>query len=202
MQSQLLEPPPTRRIIVPRGHGSCWGVDPSTKAVSVSGVRAVSGLQNALSDRWVASAPFRAFSGPHASLARLGDVTDAAEEFTHRLIREHGAPGLVWVERPGGKSRNYALDYAVGAIVAGMQRALGALGSGEVRFEEIEPSTWKKAACGRGNLYKPDKKKGRTDEYPVLLWARELGYQGMSYDEADALGIAEAARRTVALDPR
>jgi hypothetical protein len=52
----------------------------------------------------------------------------------------------------------------------------------------------------RGNLYKP--KRGHTFEYGVLTWARQNGYAGCSWDEADAWGIAEAARREVALEER
>jgi hypothetical protein len=40
-------------------------------------------------------------------------------------------------------------------------------------------------------------------DYAVLRIARDdWGYDGTSWDCADALGIAEAARRTVGLDPR
>ena len=116
---------------------------------------------------------------------------------------EFPSPGLVWIERPGGKSRNYTLDYAVGATVAAMDRAIQERTGRRAVFEETLPMVWKKLACGRGDLYKPDPKKGRTAEYPVLTWARQsLGYAGGSYDEADALGIAEAARREVALVQR
>lgn len=202
IQPQLLEPPPTRRIIVPRGHFAHWGIDPSTRGVSVSGVEDARTVPEGTGDLWVQSTAFRTHSGPHASLTRLSDVHYESARFARHLVEKYGPPGLVWVERPGGKSRNYALDYALGTIVAGMDEAIEAATGHRVRFEEVEPASWKKTACGRGNLYKPDKKKGRTAEYPVLLWARELGYSGMSYDEADAIGIAEAARRTVALEPR
>jgi hypothetical protein len=35
-----------------------------------------------------------------------------------------------------------------------------------------------------------------------MKWARLNGYTGASWDEADALGIAEAARRDTALEER
>jgi hypothetical protein len=68
-----------------------------------------------------------------------------------------------------------------------------------VRIETCTSSWWKKRGCGWGAIYKP---KRVTEEYGVLTWARQNGYEGASWDEADAWGIAEAARREVALDER
>lgn len=109
-------------------------------------------------------------------------------------------PGVVFVEQPSGKQENPALSYAVGAIQAGVYDGLFSAGVGAVRIETVPSSTWKKAATGYGAVYKPKRGDGR--EYGVLTWARQNGYGGSSWDEADALGIAEAARRTIALDQR
>jgi hypothetical protein len=72
--------------------------------------------------------------------------------------------------------------------------------------ETIAPSSWKKLAVGRGNVYKPTSKKlGRRPEfldYGVAQWAAQNGYEGHSWDESDALGIAEAGRRLVTLEAR
>jgi hypothetical protein len=76
----------------------------------------------------------------------------------------------------------------------------------QAAVETVPSATWKKAATGYGAHYKPTKKKlGRTpvfEDYAVARWARENGYEGSSWDECDALGIAEAARREVALVER
>ena len=66
--------------------------------------------------------------------------------------------------------------------------------------------SWKKLATGRGNLSKIDPKTKKPwkdrEAYGVLKWARTNGYMGNSWDESDALGIAEAARRLVHLEAR
>jgi hypothetical protein len=90
---------------------------------------------------------------------------------------------------------------AQAAVFQGFQNA----GHGPV-VETVPPSRWKKLATGYGAIPKPQKKDlGRRPEfedYRVAVWARELGYTGSSWDEADATGVAEAARRTIALEVR
>jgi hypothetical protein len=120
----------------------------------------------------------------------------AAEGF---LYAGFPLPGLVLVEQPSGKMENPNLSYAVGVIQAALYDGLYSALGRAVRIETCTSGWWKKRACGRGNLYKP---KSRNDEYRVLTWARQNGYAGYSWDECDAWGIAEAARREVALEER
>jgi hypothetical protein len=206
-QQELVEPAPVRRLIVPRGHGAWWGVDPSTRRVAVGGVsRAADGSL----DRWVRSVPFMAVDGPGRLSMIYNETYDLVQGIALRAWEAHDVlPGLVLVEQPGGEHRNYELFYAVGAIVAAIDGALVAETGKSVKFEMVVPAWWKARACGRGNIYKTKRVPGRKspvpvapDEYGVLQWARQNGYAGASWDEADAWGIAEAARREVALVER
>jgi hypothetical protein len=172
-------PEPPRRLIVRRGMSAHWGVDPSTLRIAVA------------CGNKVAIHSFPRTEG----LARLADIYQSTTEFMEDIAGDFPAPGFVLVEQPSGKTINLELTYAVGVIVAAMQAALPG-----VHFETVVSSSWKRIACGRGDIYKP--KKGDDWEYGVLRWARENGYEGSSWDEADALGIAEAARRLVTLEER
>ena len=181
-QQELLTPPPARRLIVPEGRVAHWGCDPSTKRVSVAAVTS--------DTTRVATCSFPALDGG----ARLAAIWNGTREFAVSLLeRGWPAPGLVWVEQPSGKTTNPQLSYAVGVIQAALCDALGC------PLETIESASWKKRAVGRGNIFKP---KSVREPYGVLTWAQSNGYRGSSWDEADALGIAVAAQRTVALEPR
>jgi hypothetical protein len=193
-QQELVEPAPVRRLIVPRGHSAWWGVDPSTRRVAVASVsRAADGSLV----RWAASQPFRAAEGPE----RLAAIHAMTRQFVWALMQGGApAPGLVLVEQPGGEHRNYELFYAVGTLAAALHASLENCYGSKVQIEFVVPSWWKKRAVGRGNIYKPKAHSG--EPYGVLTWARQNGYAGSSWDEADAWGIAEAARREVALEER
>jgi hypothetical protein len=119
------------------------------------------------------------------------------------------APGLVLVEQPSGKMENPNLSYAVGVIQAALYDGLYSALGRAVRIETCTSGWWKKRATGRGDVNKTMRVPGKEkpvpvphDEYGVLRWARQNGYAGCSWDEADAWGIAEAARREVALEER
>jgi hypothetical protein len=195
-QQELMEPPAKRRMIVPKGHTAWWGVDPSTRRVAIAGVsRAADGSL----DRWAVSAPFV----PGEGLERLAGIYAEAYALA-RVCAEVAPPGLVWLEQPGGEHRNYPLFYATGVIAAAVSAAVV-----ETRLETVVPGAWKKTACGRGDIYKTMRVPGKSkpvpvpfEEYGVLAWARANGYRAHSWDEADAWAIAEAARRTVALEER
>jgi hypothetical protein len=184
-QQELMELPPKRRIVVPRGCATHWGVDPSTKRLSIAWVRA-DGTRGVITDS------FLALEGA----ARLHCIFD----MTRRLAVMAPPPGFIYVEQPGGEKRNYPLFYAVGVTLAGLSAAWGP----GTTIEVVTPAHWKKVAVGRGNIYKPSRKElGRTpefDDYGVAVWARENGYAGSLWDEADAWGIAECARREVLLE--
>ena len=169
-------------MIVPGERVAWYGIDPSTKRIAIACVTS--------DTKRVASHPFPSLEGG----ARLKAIWDETRLFVQSLS-ERGWPaaGLAWVEQPSGKTPNPALSYAVGVIQAALCDALAC------RVETIESSSWKKVATGRGNVYKP---KRRGEVYGVLAWAQANGYRGTSWDEADALGIAVAAQRTVALTVR
>jgi hypothetical protein len=198
-QQELVEPAPVRRLIVPRGHSAWWGVDPSTVRLSVAYVTPEGA-------RGVRTVPFARVEGP----ARLSEIYAQTRLFAlgvsaMAIAAPEGvgvlpAPGLVLVEQPSGKMENPNLSYAVGVIQAALFDGLYSAFGRAVRIETCTSSWWKKRACGRGNLYKP--KRGDPEPYGVLQWARQNGYAGASWDEADAWGIAEAARREVALEER
>ena len=186
-------PDPQRVIITRPGMTAHWGVDPSTKRIAVAGQIG--------SYPQVATHSFPETDG----LARLGDIYDGTCEFVRDLLVSWDAPGFVMMEQPSGTNVDPILWYAVGTIITAMQNTL-AEEVGSPRMETIAPASWKKVAVGRGNLYKPTRKKlGRTPvflDYGVAQWAEQNGYRGSSWDEADALGIAEAARRLVRLEAR
>jgi hypothetical protein len=201
-QQELVEPAPVRRLIVPRGHSAWWGVDPSTVRLSVAYVTPEGA-------RGVRTVPFGRVEGS----ARLSEIYAQTRLFALGVAEASGGdltldpvssewprPGLVLVEQPSGKMENPNLSYAVGVIQAALYDGLYSALGRAVRIETCTSGHWKKVACGRGNLYKP--KRGHTFEYGVLTWARQNGYAGCSWDEADAWGIAEAARREVALEER
>lgn len=206
-QQELMDPPAKRRMIVPKGHTAWWGVDPSTRRVAIAGV---SRAANGSLDRWARSAAFAPVDGPQ----RLHDIREATYELVATMVAPDlpglamSPPGLVLVEQPGGEHRNYELFYATGVIVEAIDAALLLYGL-RAQIEMVMPAWWKKAACGRGNIYKTMRVPGRSkpvpvpfEEYGVLVWARANGYRAHSWDEADAWAIAEAARRTVALEER
>jgi len=180
-------PEPARRIITRPGMTAHWGCDPSTKRVAIAcGQR-------------VRTHSFPATEG----LARLSDIYAGTTEFMEDLLIAWPAPGFILVEQPSGETVDPILWYAVGATITAIQDACAGLGT---RVETIAPSSWKKLAVGRGNVYKPTSKKlGRRPEfldYGVAQWAAQNGYEGHSWDESDALGIAEAGRRLVTLEAR
>lgn len=136
---------------------------------------------------------------PGEGASRLSDVYQETYALAVRCVQQHGPPGFVFVEQPSGKNDNPSLSYAVGVTICAVYDGLLKATGSPVVVETVTSSAWKKKACGRGDIYKP-KRKG--EPYGVLRWAQANGYQGSSWDEADAWAIAEAARRTVALEVR
>lgn len=195
-QQELMEAPPARRMAVQPGREAWWGVDPGTVRLAVACV-------SPALERRTRTTSFAPLRGGQRLAAIYAD--------TRRFVLEIVAagwplPGLVMFELPAGDPPNLELIYASGVQQAAMFDALYEAAGGPVVIETMPTASWKKTACGRGNIYKPTKKKlGRSpvfEDYGVAVWARENGYGGSSWDEVDALGLAEAARRTVALEPR
>jgi hypothetical protein len=182
-QQQLVEPPARRRLVVPCGRSAWWGVDPGVSRVAVAYVTSEG-------RRGACTASFPDLKGG----ARLAAIFWETARVCAELMESWPVPGLVWVEQPSGKQPNPALSYAVGAIMGAVSHVVGC------PVETVASASWKKSACGRGNIYKPTK--DRPGMYGVLVWAQANGYRGSSWDESDALGIAEAARREVALEER
>jgi Holliday junction resolvasome RuvABC endonuclease subunit len=181
-QTQPLDPPPTRKLIVPSGAGAWWGVDPGSARVAIATV-ASDGL------RGVSMASFPRLEG--------GERLDAIYRETAHLAAEIASmvpPGVIVVEQPSGAQPNPALSYAVGATMAGLWAGTHAA------VVTVSSSTWKKVSTGSGAAYKP--KDGKIEKYAVYQWARTVGYTGRSFDEADAYGLAEYARLTYALEQR
>lgn len=192
-QQELLEVAPKRRVIVPRGHTAWYGVDPSTVRVSIAYV-APDGSRDAT------TTPFPRCEGP----ARLSAIYRDTRVMVEGLLNGMWGlgwpkPGAVLIEQPSGKMENPNLSYAVGVIQAAVYDGLAEGYDPGVPVETTTSSHWKKVACGRGDIRKP---KRQGDPYPVLEWARANGYAGFSWDEADALGIAECARREIGLVER
>lgn len=187
-QGELLEMAPERAVIVPEGHVAWWGVDPSTLRVSIATV-------SAEGCRGVSTRSFARRRGAE----RLADIFRETRLLACELIGAGVCPGVVVVEQPSGKVQNLELVYAVGVI----QAALAAACCPGTHFEMVASSRWKAVACGKGNIYKPKRERGgpapQAEDYAVLAWARSLGYRGSSWDEADAMGVAEWARRTFSL---
>ena len=173
-----------KKVIVRPGYQAWWGVDPSTKRVAI-GVIDRTGARTGL----IRSLP--TLEGAE----RLEAIRQATGELARTLLDAAFLPGVVLVEQPSGKHVNPELSYAVGAVLCGIAGAVPG-----VRVELVASSKWKLAVCGYGAIAKP--KPSSKDPYAVLEWAREAGYTGSSWDEADAWAIAAYAQLTHELEPR
>jgi hypothetical protein len=190
-QQELLTPAPQRRLIVAPGCDAHWGVDTSVARVAIAWVH------GGRRDVVTLSLPKREGG------ERLAYAFEVLRDEVRDLLLTSDdlpAPGLVFVEQPSGKQPNLPLTYMVGIVQGAIYAGVVLAGAPGPRVETCTSSWWKKRACGRGNIYKP--KLTDTREYGVLAWARQNGYVGSSWDEADAWGIAEAARREVLLEVR
>jgi hypothetical protein len=188
-QQELLEVPPARRLIVPPSYTAFWGVDPGVQRVAVACAR--NGPEGPV--YMARTCSFAPLEGG----ARMEAIFTDTQRFVRELL-ESGwpAPGLVMVEQPSGRQPNPPLSYATGCIIAGVFAGVRDVTGYRVRVETISSSSWKKIATGFGGWKKSVK------PYGVLRWANANGYVGSSYDEADAMGVAEAARRSVMLEER
>jgi hypothetical protein len=184
-QLEAFTPPPTTKLIVPVGFTSWWGVDPSTLRVALA-------MIDAECRHSVVTA---SFDRRLPTIDRLPEVR-ARTLALASAAAEVARPGVIAVEKPAGfgKRPNPELAYAVGVIMCALGEAVPV-----ATLVLVEGSKWKRVACGDGAIAKPK----RPDEpYAVLTWARTLGYRGTSWDEADACGVAEWARRTYRLEQR
>jgi hypothetical protein len=195
-QGELLDPPKPKRLLVGEGATCWWGCDPSTVRVALASI-------DAAGQRGVTLRPFPGLD----EMARLPEIAIETRACALELLDAGLRPGVLAIERPAApKNRpvNPALYYAVGTIAAVLQLTVLEETARRVECVLVTGSSWKALACGQGNIGKPkkDRRNPKPEDYPVLVWAQGLGYQGTSWDAADAYGIAEWARRTYALEAR
>lgn len=197
-QQEMFESPPRRRIIVPSGHAAWWGADLGTTRLALAYVTPEGA-------RGARTIPFPALRGAQR-LSAIYALTRA--EMPAALRDGWPTPGMVQTEQTSGSKQSVNLPFimAAGAIQAGMYDGLqDALGV-PVHIEECVSSHWKLVACGSGRLYKPKREKGQPAPplraYAVFRWAVAGGWDPLDWNEADAAGMAEAARREFALDAR
>lgn len=170
-QQVLLEPPPRREIRAAVGTGH-WGVDPSVKRVSVSGVYP--------GGQVVAVRSFRELREGE----RLAEIYEQTRLFAGELRKRWGPPGFVWVEQPFAfKHPVPPVSYmAQGVIMAAIVAATGAV------VEAVKPpARWKSLSVGNGNANKA----------LVAEWARLNGCPSSLQDDCDAWAMAVAASRAV-----
>lgn len=182
----MIPPARTRLLSVP---GASWfGVDPSTLRVAIATVSPEGA-------RGVSTRSFPARTGGR----RLAVIHYETRALARLLVDAVGEPGVIVVEQPSGRTPNLQLVYAVGVIMAAVAEA-----APRAVVETVPSSTWKRVACGKGNLYKPKRPRGgpvpAVDEYAVFRWARDNWYAGSSWDECDAWGVADYAWRTYGLE--
>lgn len=185
-QSELFVEAPSKKLIVGEGSVHFWGVDPSTLRVAIATI-------DPEVRRGVTMVSFDTRLGV---VDRLPDIRRRTFDVAREIV-EVLPPGVIVVEKPAGFGNrpNPELAYGVGAILCALGEAAP---TAELRL--VEGSRWKRVACGRGDIRKPKAKSGEM--YAVLGWARSVGYDGVSWDEADAMGVAEFARRTYKLEAR
>lgn len=190
-QQALLERPKPKSLIVPRGHGTWWGVDGSTRCVALG----VAGPDSLVAR----SVPFAGLEGGQRLSAIYAETRGLAEE----IAAGGQLPGIIGVEQPSGSGQqvNHELEFAVGVIIAAVYDGVVAACGMPPAMRLIVGSWWKARSCGNGSAKKTKKVAGKKrpvklelEEYEVMRWARLNGYAGGSWDEADALGMAEAMR--------
>ena len=175
-----------KRLIVRPGQSSWWGIDPSTKRLALATIAPTGERSSA-----VVSIP------ELAGAERLEAIRMAAKELCGDFLAFTAHPGVIVVEEPAGfgKRPNPELAYAVGATLCGI-----AGGAPRTHVQFVASAKWKLIVCGYGAISKP--KPTDKHKYAVLEWAQSVGYEGTSWDEADAWAIAEYARDVYELDER
>jgi hypothetical protein len=175
-----------KRLIVRPGKRAWWGVDPSTKRVAIAYVTP-DGERGSV----IRSLPTL------AGAERLEAIRTATVELCESLRQSELEPGVIVVEEPAGfgKRPNPELAYAAGAVLCGL-----VVGAPFTHVEFVASARWKLQVCGYGAIAKPKPTEKRR--YEVLEWAQREGYEGTSWDEADAWAIAEYAHDAYELDER
>jgi Holliday junction resolvasome RuvABC endonuclease subunit len=165
---------------IPEVTAPVWGIDPSTKRVSVGLV--LPGHQIRVHTLSMPTGHFaRRLAHGHAALC----------DWLPRLINHYGAPASILIEEPfGGVGQNQvhpSSNRSLGVLLAALSWALP-----HTDLDLIGPGTWKARSVGHGRASKDD----------VMSWAiAACGYAGSLQDEADALGIAWAAALSASAAP-
>lgn len=190
-------PARARRVVLSAGPRAWWGVDSSTKGVAI-------GWREPDGRRGVSEVRFDGLEGP----ARLRAIVERTRHLAAVLDVEH-SPGFVALEKPAAPAKragkqqgpNFPMLYAVGAVQAGLAMGLQLQPTFDV---EVIAATWKKAVCGRGDIWKPKPAAVRAGAtYGVYDWAVLNGFEvGSSWDRADACAIAAYAELTVEIRVR
>lgn len=219
-QQALLEPEPPRSVQIPRALlpvPSWWGVDSSTLRLNVGWVAreadlpevpSADGVRAWTSGGFVRGAQAVKLGGVNENEGQRLDLISGQVDGLVEAMLGAGipAPGVIWVEHPAGQHPKPQLYYAVGCTAAAIYRAVKRRVEYVPRVEFCTSGHWKLVACGSGKLPKqvkaPGDKKAKAlplEEYGVMKWARVNGYSGDSWDDADCLAMADAARRDVAI---
>jgi Holliday junction resolvasome RuvABC endonuclease subunit len=162
------------------------GIDPSTRRMSAAVLVPAAERCNARGEvAFVVDT--RSLPQPECAARRLAEERRTLYPWLRGLLTTW-QPEVAVVEQPFAQAKHVppVSYYALGVLL----ELLGAFGG--VRVEMIQPSSWKRLAlgAGKGGVKKP--KRGSSEEYEVLRWARDAGYEGSLWDEADAIGIATA----------
>lgn len=183
------------------------GIDPSTVRMSVATIVPVE-LRGPAFVVETLSLP-RVENVARNEHVRLAATFAELESWLAGLVRVW-SPEVVVVETPFAHGRLVPTEsfHVIGVLLA-------VLGGLRVRVERMGPQEWKRAAlgAGAGGTKKPAAKcpRGGSHTWPranvygdgsclkcgaagygVLRWARTAGYEGVLWDEADALGLATA----------
>lgn len=153
-----------------------WGCDPALRHVSLACVE---------NGKLLAVESF-AFPRRGTLPDDLDHLAISTTGIAFDLWKAHGVPSVIAVEQPSGRFNNLRSAYAVGVVLATLHRH-GAV-------VDLPSKTWRKAAFGSAGQ--------RTKEAKVAAMelARELGYEGNSEDESEAICIAVAAERLTTIE--
>jgi Holliday junction resolvasome RuvABC endonuclease subunit len=164
---------------IPRPAGTVWGIDPSTKRISVAVIEP---------DDYPADESrlhVHTLSLPTGHFARrLAGALDYLLQWLPQLISRYGAPVCVLVEEPFGGTGQTQVHPSSNRTLGVLLAALSTCLPHSTAIELCGPGSWKARSVGHGRASKDD----------VMAWAiAACGYAGDLQDEADALGVAWAA---------
>lgn len=190
-QQPLLDAP-SRALSVPCGHLAHAGADLGTTRLALARI-GPDGRRDCL------TVPFPSLKGAH----RLSEIHARTRSATSLWAASGPRIGVLMTEQPsGGKQAvNLPLIMAAGVILAGLFDGLHDAYGLPVEIVMTTSAHWKKVACGSGAIRKPGKGASQAD-YQVFRWALDEGWLPLDWNEADAAGMAECARREIALVER